>query len=293
MFAQLQLRVVVIAFFTMLGVSLAQAQSFLGGLTGSRPVPANLETTAEVHGQAVPAKTSFSTDQSDLWGNPGESGWGMQLVQQADVIFATLFVYGQDGKPKWYIATLTSTGFTWSGNLIETSGPYFGAVWNLAAVSGRTVGTLTFTSSTISFGSLTYIVDGVVVTKSVQRTLLRYDNYDGTYQFLLKGTNSGCSNPAANGDFFGTTTGTILRNGPSMTLQFDNPPPDASCALVGAYSQFGKFGQFEYTASCTSGVKSAGLLFEMSNRREMVNARLTGSDNTGCNFTARLTGLML
>jgi hypothetical protein len=46
--------------------------------------------------------TSFSTDQSDLWYIVVESGWGMQLVHRGTVIFATLFVYGQNSTPTWY-----------------------------------------------------------------------------------------------------------------------------------------------------------------------------------------------
>jgi hypothetical protein len=45
--------------------------------------------------------TSFSTDQSDLWYIVAESGWGMQLVQRGNIIFATLFFYGQSSTT-WY-----------------------------------------------------------------------------------------------------------------------------------------------------------------------------------------------
>jgi hypothetical protein len=40
--------------------------------------------------------TAYSTDQSDLWWNPNESGWGMQVVQTGSVIFVTMFVYDQN-----------------------------------------------------------------------------------------------------------------------------------------------------------------------------------------------------
>lgn len=72
---------------------------------------------------------SFSTDQSDLWWNPNESGWGIQLVQRGSVIFATMFVYDSLSVPHWYSATLNSlSGLTWSGNLIATTGPFYGTV---------------------------------------------------------------------------------------------------------------------------------------------------------------------
>jgi len=94
--------------------------------------------------------TSFSTDQSDLWYIATESGWGMQLVQRGSVIFATLFVYGPNGTPTWYVATMNPTGasFTWSGTLYATTGPWFGTVpFNPALVTATAVGIMTWTSS--------------------------------------------------------------------------------------------------------------------------------------------------
>jgi len=73
--------------------------------------------------------TSFTTDQSDLWYIPSESGWGMQLVQRDSVIFATLFVYGQNNQPTWYVSTMNYTSnLTWTGPLYATTGPWFGTV---------------------------------------------------------------------------------------------------------------------------------------------------------------------
>jgi hypothetical protein len=45
--------------------------------------------------------TSYSTDVSDLWWVPTESGWGMQLVQEGSTVYATLFVYGPTDQPTW------------------------------------------------------------------------------------------------------------------------------------------------------------------------------------------------
>src|SRR5438067_967897 len=74
--------------------------------------------------------TAFTTDSSDLWYIVAESGWGMQLVQRGDIIFATLFVYDPSGAPTWYVATLapTVTPLVWSGDLLATTGPWFGTV---------------------------------------------------------------------------------------------------------------------------------------------------------------------
>src|SRR5277367_7171482 len=101
---------------------------------------------------ATPAyATSFSTDQSDLWYIPAESGWGIQLVQRGSVIFATLFVYGPSGQPTWYTATMDYTSnFVWTGNLYATTGDYFAIVpFNPADVTLTNVGTMTWAAQSV------------------------------------------------------------------------------------------------------------------------------------------------
>ena len=81
---------------------------------------------------ALPASaTNFSTDYTDLWFNPSESGWGVNVIQQGNTLFATLFVYGTDQSPRWYVASglVASSSTVFSGQLFQTTGPYFGAAW--------------------------------------------------------------------------------------------------------------------------------------------------------------------
>ena len=66
------------------------------------------------------ARAASGADVSDLWWNPSESGWGMQLVQQATTVFATIFVYDTHGIPIWYTATLNFLGVDPSGALART-----------------------------------------------------------------------------------------------------------------------------------------------------------------------------
>ena len=58
---------------------------------------------------AANAFDAFATPQhqnmTDMWFNPAESGWGLNLIHQGDTLFATLFVYGPDGQPRWYVAS--------------------------------------------------------------------------------------------------------------------------------------------------------------------------------------------
>ena len=45
-------------------------------------------------------------DYTDNWYVPAESGWGVNLTQTDNFIFATFFIYDADKKPTWYTAHL-------------------------------------------------------------------------------------------------------------------------------------------------------------------------------------------
>jgi hypothetical protein len=49
---------------------------------------------AVVVGSGSVRGAGLSIDQSDLWWNPAESGWGIQFVHTGSAIFATMYVYG-------------------------------------------------------------------------------------------------------------------------------------------------------------------------------------------------------
>jgi hypothetical protein len=236
-------------------------------------------------------KSSFSTDQSDLWWNPNESGWGMQLVQQGGRIFATLFIYGSNGTPTWATALLDATGgFTWSGPLYVTTGPWFGGPFNPATVGARQAGTLTFTAQSVQTGSVTYSIDGVVVTKQIERQLFNYDNYNGSYVVTVNLTASSCF-VGSNGTGTGAFAISVSHSATNMAMTWVFPGGQ-TCVYTGAYSQAGRFGQFLGTYSCSTGEMGNMEFFEMTNRVGMLSGRLQGqSTNHGCHYTGRFTGL--
>src|SRR5437868_4297792 len=92
------------------------------------------------------AMSAFATpqprDATDLWIDPSESGWGLNVYHQGDTLFASLFVYGPDGQPKWYTASALTGGPTvYSGAIAEATGPWFGAAsFDPGAVARRTLG---------------------------------------------------------------------------------------------------------------------------------------------------------
>jgi len=100
-------------------------------------------------GVSMPASAvTAGTDFTDLWFNPAESGWGVNLIQQNNIIFATLFVYGNDSSARWFVASnLQGGGTAFTGQLFQTTGPAFSANFNPAAVTATAVGTMTISFS--------------------------------------------------------------------------------------------------------------------------------------------------
>ncbi len=113
-----------------------------------------------VSGLAGPARaTSFSNDQSDLWWNANENGWGVQFVQRGNTIFATMFVYDPAGNPTWYVAAMQGSRpngiLTFTGDLYTANGPWFGTVpYNPANATGTKVGTMSWQKQSGQPGTL-------------------------------------------------------------------------------------------------------------------------------------------
>jgi hypothetical protein len=131
---------------------------------------------------ALPARAS--TDYTDIWYNPAESGWGVNFAQNDKFIFATFFIYGPSGAPVWYTAQLARTSSdVFSGPVYVTSGTWFGAgtfppVPPSAVVP---VGDATFTATSDVRGTLRYRIDTVSVTKTIERQTLTKISVDDLY----------------------------------------------------------------------------------------------------------------
>ena len=110
-----------------------------------------------------------------LWWNApagSESGWGMNVAHQEDVVFATWFTYDATGKAWWLSMTapLAGGGNTFTGTLYATHGPPFNAVpFNPAQVVPTAVGTGTLTFADADNGTFAYTVNGTSRIKQITR----------------------------------------------------------------------------------------------------------------------------
>jgi hypothetical protein len=121
--------------------------------------------------------TPLSPDPTGFWYNLNESGWGVNIAQQGEVLFVTLLVYDEQKRAQWFVASnVRDTGNgngTFSGALYRTTGPSFGSTFDPAQVQNQAVGTLSLFYTARDLGQaelqVSYTVNGVSVTKRVMR----------------------------------------------------------------------------------------------------------------------------
>ena len=190
--------------------------------------------------------TTTVTDYEDIWYNaPAESqsGWGVNIAQQGEVLFATLFVYGSDNTPRWYVSTLQSAGdnVTFRGDLLSVgTGTFFATPW-VGISNIQTVGTMTFAFDSATTGTMTYTVNGATVTKSIVRQSWHSDVLSGTYMGGVTGFGPTCG---ATGRVRVAGALTVTHTPPAiaMTLDFNVAPNSGRCSYQGTYSQTGNAG---------------------------------------------------
>ncbi len=158
------------ATFTFANASTGTFNYTLKGVTQTKNI------MREVYGSA-PALCLESgtpgTNYQDLWWNSpanSESGWGINITQQSNTLFATWFTYDTTGKGMWIVmaqGTSTTPG-VYTGALYQTSGPRFDQ-FDPTKVVVTQVGTGTFTFTSATTGTFNYTVKGVTQTKNVMR----------------------------------------------------------------------------------------------------------------------------
>ena len=223
------------------------------------------------------------SDYSDLWWNANESGWGVSISHQREVVFLAFYVYGTDGKPTWYVgqgayASVNAQGAQiFTGSMYQTNGPWFGTTFNPNAVTTRLVGSLTF-SAFLDAATMTYSVDGVSVTKSLTRQTYRNNDLSGEYLGAIKSIQSGCRAPYTNGNFNSPVTVSVS-NSASTFFMTMRQPDGSSCNYSGNYTQGGRLGRSQGTYLCTTGAFGNYNAIEIEANISGFTGRYTANDN--------------
>lgn len=245
---------------------------------------------------------------SDVFYDVAEPGWGVFVKQSNTFQFLAFFIYDNNGQPTWYTAHLLDngdgTGLNYSGPLYATTGTYFGIPWQ-GSPSPTAVGTATFQGSTVPEdyfnATLTYTVNGVMVTKAIQRQPLAAYALSGTYSGSIAGSVASCANPASNGNVGGRFSLTVAEvEGASATLTFnfvDTAHSGVVCTLSGPLTHYGglyTITSAQYTCSSpglsTGSIVSAALnLFDQTGQG--VEGKWTATTNTGCSQSIRFSAV--
>jgi hypothetical protein len=248
----------------------------------------------------VPAQaTTYSSDYSDLWWNPAESGWGIPFVQQANTIFATMFMYDAATSPIWYTATLTPAGASvFRGDLYVTRGPWFGGAFAPSAVSYRAVGTMTATFAALERGTLSYSVDGVNIAKAIERQTFKIEDFNGVYALMLRASASGCAGVTPGEPVFAGVAAELVQGPRTLTAQMMivYEQAMATCTYSGNYTQSGHYGRSEGTYSCSGGIGASGdsgtyVLSAMQVQQGTLTADYVQRGGGGCTLTGVVAGV--
>ena len=256
---------------------------------------------------ALPARAgvAFMNDITDLWWNENESGWGVNIIQQGNIAFATFFVYDSTGQPHWYVASdmlgaaaPPDRPNVFTGRLFETTGPVFSAAsFNPSSVTVREVGRVTFELAPPNSGTLTYSVDGVSVSKRVTRQTWGANSANGTFfggQFTQLSPSAPSTCTVKTGlQMFDSITITHSGSSFSMTAVAGGAPPDELCRFTGTYTQAGHMGNVDGVFSCNGGANGTFLLGRLEIGTNGFMARYEAMDR-GCsvvgNFSAVRSG---
>ncbi len=149
------------------------------------------------------------TNYTDIWWNANESGWGLQVNQHNNEIFAVWYTYDTDGSQLFIIMSgcdlQAFNGTTCRGNLYRTTGSPFNTVFNKAQTVVTKIGDGTLTFNAYNSATFTYRI-GVspVITKAMTRFSFatRKSDYprDNTDIYFQNGSDGWGVSVAQNGD---------------------------------------------------------------------------------------------
>jgi len=206
---------------------------------------------------AATVPVDIGSQYSDLWWNPQESGWGMNIVQQGETAFVTLFVHGPDDRPTWYVASdarvfaVDSLGNpAFRGALYKTTGPWIGAPFDPGKVSTQPVGQLVIEPRLDGRLNLTYTAEGVSVSKDLVRSTFSAPDIGANYHgsFRLRQVVPG-------GAPYGTRQyGADVQVHLAGDLVFMRvEEPSSRCEFRGTRQMSGRYARIDGTYSCAPG----------------------------------------
>lgn len=145
--------------------SIVQQRSY--SCIGGTWTPGNYATTANTCSASSPP----AGIPGAWWAGQSENGWGLSLVQHANVLVAGWYYYGNSGQPTWAImpGCNWNTSFTsCSGQVIASTGAWLGN-YSPAPFQQSTAGTVTFGFVSGQSGTMQWNIGGIPGFKNISK----------------------------------------------------------------------------------------------------------------------------
>ena len=141
----------------------------VGSVAGSKKI-SKMIYAPEGQSCALGGAKGATDNYQDLWFNPADNGWGVNIAHQGNIIFGTYFTYDSTGKNEWYVVpdAMKTGAAAYAGTLARATGPAYDAAWDASKVHVEAVGSGTFRFDAPG-ASFNAVRGGVVQTRSMQR----------------------------------------------------------------------------------------------------------------------------
>lgn len=219
---------------------------------------------------AAAALCANASTYSDLYYDPQQPGSGVSVVQQLETAFVTVYGYGADGKPTWFVASdaqvvaYRTPGAlpVFSGTLYKAEGSFHGGPYDPSRSKMTPVGTLSLEALDRDRLRVHYTADGVTVVRDVRRYTFAQEIDLANYvaQASLRQVRAGQP--------FGTLylqADLLVHLDPETGLGFLRADDSLGrrCEYRGPYQLSGKLARVSGTYACDGGDQPAGT-FELT-----------------------------
>lgn len=245
------------------------------------------DTTPEASAQ----RSNTRIDYSDGWWVPSESGWGMNVLHQGDVLALAFYVYDDTNTPIWYlgVANYIDENVGYRGTLsLHRGTPFLVAVFGPIQAGPTPIGTITFKPTSAYAANVNYTVGTTSIDKSMVRITFAPIDLNGTFLGGAIGTATGCAAGAgtvATEQLVATTA--TMANGQGQLLIVNST---GHCSISGALRQNGLLATLPNgTYSCTNGNFGVASIDEWSVNRNGMTARIRAQSGN-CIEESRIAG---
>ncbi|MBS0320044.1 MAG: hypothetical protein JSR18_05850, partial [Proteobacteria bacterium] len=236
-----------------------------------------------------------ANDYNGWWWNPAQSGHGVSIGQQGNVMFVAWFTYDTAGKPMWIIMGGPMTdGATFSGTFNRAHGPVgvaLGTPYDPAKVTSEQVGTGTIVFSDLHHATLSWSLYGKTGTLALQRETYGATSAFGSYygnagarMRTVADASCGYTGPTAliEASFSLAASGTATAGGAPATLTMTSPFASTYSGTLVQSGEWLAISGGTYTTSESYGGGSFDANILDINGAAIVELSLSPSAHPGC-----------